>query len=379
MEDTNNIYPIRVLQIVGKICGGGVESVIMNYYRNIDRSRVIFDFIVEGNQSPEFDNEVNCLGGKVYYVTPYVNNIYYYMRDIYWIIAKNAYEIVHCNMNAMSVFPLFAAYLAGANIRIIHNHSTADKSERARAIIKYILRPFAPLFANRYLACSKLAAKWMYGQTGIDKKDVFVLNNAIDVDAFVFSGPIRERYRKKLGLSPKKLVIGHVGRFMHQKNHAFLVQIFSEIVKENNDAVLILIGDGPLKKEIEKKVEILGLKDNVMFLGLRKDVSLLYNVMDAFVLPSYYEGLPVVAVEAQANGLPCVFSDNITKESALTSSVSFQSLNSSAMEWSKTIQCVAKKRNRLAESELKDAGFDIKNMSNTLVDWYTYCLQNNRI
>jgi len=370
MEDgTLQHQPIRVLQVIGIVCGGGVEAVIMNYYRHIDRNRVQFDFVIDGYEESLLDEEIKKLGGRVYHVEPYRKNILKTMYQLYRIIKDNHYDIVHSNMNTLSVFALFPAWLAGTKVRILHNHSTAVKHEGMRTVMKKILRPLSPLFANRYAACSRLAGEWMYGKKMMESGKVKIINNAIDLNEYAFNESLRQKYRKELAIEENAFVVGHVGRFMYQKNHAFLIDIFAEIVKKKVNAILFLIGDGPLRQEMEEKVKAKGLTDKVKFLGLRKDVKALYNVMDVFVLPSWYEGLPVVSVEAQANGLPCFLSDMITPEAKLISSTRFLSIESEAGEWSKVI--IKSNPHRCnVKMEMEHAGFDIDKECETLQNMY---------
>ena len=361
--------PIRVLQIIGNVCGGGVEAVVMNYYRHIDRTKVQFDFVIDGYEKSLLDDEIESLGGRVYKVERYNKNIFRQIYQIYRIVKNNKYKIVHSHMNTLSVFSLFAAWLGGARVRIVHNHSTSASGERMRTIIKYILRPFSKMFANRYAACSRLAARWMFGDIE-GEKSVTIFNNAIDLDQFEYREDIRKEYRKSLGIPESTYVVGHVGRFMYQKNHAFLVDIFREILKKKRDAILLLIGDGELRLPIEKQVKGYGLEDKVRFLGIRCDVQKLYDVMDVFVLPSWYEGLPVVSVEAQANGLRSLLSDRVTSESKLTSFAEFYSLEDGAEKWAEYILCGGKERNLRVGQEMRMVGFDIKQQANKLMEWY---------
>ena len=196
------------------------------------------------------------------------------------------------------------------------------------------------------------------------------INNAIDLDEYAFSPEIRQQYRNELHIPDDTLVIGHVGRFVYQKNHAFLIEVFREVVKKHPNTILLLIGDGELRPEIEAKVQDYHLSDKVRFLGLRKDVKKLYNCMDVFVLPSWYEGLPVVSVEAQANGLLSIFSDRVTKESMLTCSASFLSLDSGSKAWASHLFYNYDGRNKDALTELQSAGFDIKERAKRLFNWY---------
>lgn len=323
---------IKILQIIGLSCGGGVESVIINYYRTIDKSKIQFDFVVHKNPYKVFSDEVKRIGGKIYEVTPYNKNVFLFTYEIYKIIKDGNYEIVHVNMNSLSVFPLFAAWLAGAKIRILHNHTTDSLAEGLRTILKRLLKPFAKMFANQYWACSRHAAVWMYGQKVVNEGKVTIINNAIDLDKFAFNQEKRDILRSKLGLEGK-FVIGHVGRFMKQKNHDFLIDIFAEVVKQKDNAVLLLIGEGVLMEDIRNKVINLHLIDKVFFLGVRNDIADLYNVMDVFLFPSLYEGLGMAAVEAQSNGLPVIASTEVPKEGNLSKNVINLYLSAGKEKW----------------------------------------------
>ena len=358
--------PVRVLQIIGIACNGGVESVILNYYRHIDKSKVQFDFVVHKNPSENFVKEVKKGGGRLYEVTPYMENVFAFTYEIYRIIRDGRYEIVHSNMNSLSGFPLFAAWLAGAKVRILHNHTTDTKAEGMRTVLKRVLRPFARMFANQYWACSELAAKWMYGEQVVSDGKVTIIPNAIDLKKFAFNQEKRDKLRSHLGIKAE-LVIGHVGRFMKQKNHDFLIDIFAEVVKEKPDAKLLLIGEGSLENKIKAKVARLSLENNVLFLGVRSDVADLNNVMDIFVLPSFYEGLPVVGVEAQANGLKCLFSERVTRESKILRETEFVLLKSGKDSWSCKILLEQYYRYE-NQSTLKF--FDIRNMAVDLQEKY---------
>ena len=361
--------PIRVLQIIGIVAGGGVEAVIMNYYEHIDRTKVQFDFIVHNDNKIDITQKVEAMGGKVYKVTPYYKNPIAFMHGIYKVIRDHHYRIVHSNMNTLSAFSLFTAWVAGAPVRILHNHSTSSPGETKRNIMKFMLRPFARLFANHYLACSRLAGEWMYGRKMMDSGKVTIVNNAIDLKKYAFNPQKRKILRKELGLADE-FVIGHVGRFMFQKNHEFLIDVFAEAYKKNPHMALLLVGDGPLRPAMEEKVRKLGLTGHVKFLGLRNNVQDFYHVMDLFILPSHYEGLPVVGVEAQANGLLCLFSTKVTKETRLTHSAQFLDLEAGASMWAEGIISLKCERNKKAGDELRQAGFEINKETEKLVKFY---------
>lgn len=360
---------------MGIVESGGVEAVIMNYYRHIDRSKVQFDFVMHKGGNPRYIAEIKSLGGRVFEVTPYSKNIVSFTHEIYKVIKEGHYKIVHSNMNSMSGFPLFAAWLAGADVRILHNHTTDTKAEGIRTIIKRVLRPFARMFANQYWACSKLAGAWMYGQKAVDEGKVTIINNAIDLSKFGFKKEIREKLRKEMALEGK-FVVGHVGRFVKAKNHVFLVKVFAEIVKQKHNSMLLLIGDGPLYEDIQDMVRKLNLQENVKFLGVRGDVVDFYNVMDVFLLPSFYEGLPVVGVEAQANGLPLLCSDQVTKEIVISRSVKMLSLRFEAPLWA--CEALSAKRECFNEFEncIHNSSFDVCIESTNLQNKYYFFLED---
>lgn len=345
--------PIRVLQILGIVGGGGVEAVIMNYYEHINRDKVQFDFIVHENNIVDITDKVSKMGGRVYKVPAYNKNPVGFMWAVYKIIKAHHYQIVHSNMNTLSVFSLFPAWLAGAKIRILHNHSTSVASEKVRDFIKKILRPLAKLFSNKYFACSEYAAQWMFGDKAVHNGKVTIINNAIDLKKYSYDKNLRDKLRKSLGITDE-FVIGHVGRFMYQKNHNFLIEIFNEVLKVLPNSKLVLIGEGPMKYDIESKACSMGVKDQIIFLGLRDDVNKLYNIMDAFCFPSRYEGLGMVIVEAQANGLPIVMSDCIPKESILYSNlIKLCNLHDGAKVWSKELELISKNKCHIRKVENK--------------------------
>ena len=269
---------------------GGVESVVMNYYRNIDKSKVQFHFICDEDSTDIPYDEIEKLGGKVIVVPPY-QKLFKYQKELYKVFKENNYKIVHSHINALSVFPLRVAKKAGVPIRIAHSHSTSNKKEWKKNIVKNILRPFSKLYANKFFACTKHAGEWLFGKKIIERKELNVINNAIDLKKFEFNEKTREDLRKELGIKEDTLIIGHVGRFMKQKNHEFLIEVFKELIKKNDNSILMLIGQGPLLNDMKQKVRDLKIEDKVKFIGQVTDVEKYYNIMDVFLFPSIYEGL----------------------------------------------------------------------------------------
>ena len=350
---------IRIAQIMGKWVGGGVESVVMNYYRHIDRNKIQFDFICDDDSTNIPYEEIENLGGKVILIPPY-QKIFKYHKKLKKVLKEGNYKIVHSHINTLSVFSLFAAKSAGVPIRIAHSHSTTNKKEKKKNLLKQVLRPFSKVFATDYMCCSELAGRWLFGNKEYDKGNVYLLNNAIDLDKFKYDEKVRKTKRKELNIDDDTLVIGHVGRFVEQKNHRFLIDIFNEVHKQNENSILLLVGQGPLMEEIKEKVKNLNLEKYVKFLGQRSDVSELYQAFDVFLLPSLYEGLPVVGVEAQATGLLCIFSDDMTKETKVLNTTKFLSLVQSSKCWADIIIKKFETFRRLnTKPEISDNNFDI--------------------
>lgn len=364
--------PIRIAQIMGKMNSGGVESFIMNYYRNIDRNKIQFDFIVDEDSTLPQRDEIKEMGGKIIEVPRY-QNILKYICYLTRVLKKNNYKIVHSHLNALSVFPLFCAYIAGVPIRIAHSHSTSNKDERLKDLVKKFLRIFSRLFATDYCACTKHAGEWLFGTKNVN--DIAIIPNCIDVKKFSYNEVIRNKIRKELNIE-NKFVIGHVGRFMKQKNHEFLIEVFQKVYLENKDSVLILIGDGPLEDKVKTKVKELGLENVVLFLGTKKNVNDYMQAMDIFVFPSLYEGLGMVVVEAQCSGMQCIVSNEVPKDVELTNNVSFLSLKSSE-KWKNEILNYTKKILDRANQEkfIIENGYDINSKENKLQKLYLYKIE----
>ena len=239
------------------------------------------------------------------------------------------------------------------------------------------LRPFSKKYATHYFCCSELAGRWLFGDKTYDRGNVFLLNNAINLDKFKYDKKIRDEKRKELELADNILAVGHIGRFVAQKNHIFLIDIFNEIHKKNDNAILLLAGQGPLQEEIKNKVHELGLESKVKFLGQINDTYKLYQALDIFVLPSLYEGLPVVGVEAQATGLLCELSNDMTKETKVLDTTRFISLNTSAEEWATIIlDDYSKFKRHDTTSEITKNNFNIKNETSKLENEYSELLTN---
>ncbi len=371
MSSKSEQKPVRVAYVIGKMCSGGVESVVFNYYRNIDHTKYQFDFYYDADSTVMPPQDLIDMGARFIEIPPY-QKIFDYLRVLKKEFRDNEYQIVHSHMNALSVFPLYAAKRAGVPVRIAHSHSTAGKGETKKNIVKNLLRPFSRLFPTHLFACSEMAGKWLFGS----KAKFEIINNAIDLSKFTYHPEIRNDVRRELGIEGK-FVVGHIGRFCYQKNHDFLIDIFKEIHDKCSNAVLIMAGEGELEPHIREKVAQMGLSDCVKFLGVRRDAPRLYQAMDVFLLPSRYEGLPVVGVEAQAAGLPLITTDLVTKETKILASTRFLNSADSVSQWADAVLDSVKDYERHdTVQEMCQAGFDIEAEAQKLMERYDSMTEN---
>lgn len=371
MTNFETAAPTRVLHVCGSLAGG-VGSVLLNYYRHVDRSRVQFDFLVHNEPAPEVRAEVEALGGEIRVVTPKSKSLGRNLREtVAAINSETPHQAVHVHTASPTSFVyLAAAKLARKRIRIAHSHATslevAGGSLQSRA--HRVLRPALRWTATDMFACSAAAGDWLFGARA--RSSVRVLPNAIDTAVYAFSQWAREATRSELGVADR-IVFGHVGRYAEQKNHGFLIKVFSEIARLEPRAVLTLIGDGPLMGTVKQQVTAAGLDDRVLFLGLREDVAALMQAMDVFLLPSLFEGLPVVLVEAQATGLTCLASTEVTHEVALTNLIDFEDLAASPIKWAQHALALAERKRPIdLHLQVADAGYDIRQAGQRLTAFY---------
>lgn len=357
--------PVRVLQVVPNMDAGGIETFIMNIYRNIDRSKVQFDFLVHYKKPGFYDKEIQKLGGRIYRLSVREdNNVLKYLKDLDTFFKKHSeYNVVHGHMVSTAVFYMYYAKKYGVKLRIVHSHNTSTTSG-LKGITKAQLAKLSTIFANKYFACGVAAGNYLYGN-----RKFTVINNGIDLNKFKFNANVRNSYRKKWGLN-NKLVIGHIGRFNLQKNHVFLIKIFYKIHKMNPNSVLLLAGKGELESSIKKEVKKYNLENSVKFLGVRDDTPVLYQVMDVFLLPSLFEGVPVVAMEAQAAGVPVLASSSITKEIKLTPIVKFLNLKDSSIKWAEEAINLSRLKRMDYTEELARKGYDVKKEAVLIGNYY---------
>lgn len=354
--------PIRMLHIVTYMGRGGLETMLMNYYRAIDRAKVQFDFLTHRDFRADYDDEIEALGGKIYrlpnlnpFSRSYLGALDRFFRE------HPEYRIVHSHLDCMSAIPLKAAKKHGVPVRIAHSHSSRQDRD-LKYPLKLLFKRSIPGQATQLFACGKEAGKWMFGTD-----DFRVLNNAIDAERYRFDPVVRQEVRRELGIPADAPVVGHVGRFMAPKNHGFLLRIFAELP---DHARLLLVGDGELLAENERLAEELGVRDRVIFAGLRSDVDRMLQAMDVFVFPSLYEGLPLSVIEAQAAGLPCLISDKVPIECKKTDLVTQIPLDASPAEWAEAVLSAAEAPRGDTLAQIRETGFDIRANAEWLQNYY---------
>lgn len=346
---------IRILHFELSENVGGIESFLFNLYSNLNRDKFQFDFVTT-SEKPAFGEKLKELGGNIYKVSPY-RNLLAYRTDVRKILQRN-YDVVHVHKNSASnIIPLIEARRARVSRIIVHSHNTAPSKGKVTTILHQINKKRLYELSDIHLACSDVAGKWMYGDRKFE-----VVRNGIDTDKFRFDKNRRDVKRRELNVSDKTFVIGNVGRFTEQKNQVRLLDIYSEVKKKNSDSRLLLIGEGDLKESCVVKAKELGIEKNVMFLGNRNDVADLMQAMDAFVMPSLFEGLPIVGVEAQAAGAHVFLADTISKETEITSNVTWFGLEQTDEEIARMILSsgVSTDLERLkANKDVRKAGYDM--------------------
>lgn len=329
--------PLRVLHFQGRMGKGGAETFMMNAYRNIDRTKIQFDFLIyeDFEDVKPYNKEIHELGGKIYSVPNPNKNILGYIQGVKKLLKDKHFDIVHNEVFFGGGLNLWLAKQAGISKRVAHSHATTDGKGNnfVMVTIRNIFRRMLLKNATDYLACSYEAGIGLYGE---DHPFVFV-PNGIDLGSYENIPQSKEEIRNELNIPQNALVIGNIGRFEEQKNHDVLINIFEEIVKKRPNSHLILIGEGSLEDRIKNKVIKLDLQSKVSFLGLRDDIPQLLKAMDVFLMPSLYEGLPISAVEAQAAGLKIVLSTKVSKETALSENVFFISLEETPGKWAEKV------------------------------------------
>lgn len=359
----------KVLHILGGMGRGGAPSFIINNLEKIDDQKVQFDFLVRKDNCA-FNDVLKRHDSRLFVVPEFPSHAWSNMVETYKVFKQygKEYTAIHVHANALYyVLPFILAKLFGVKITILHSHNTQSNVKSLQAL-HYLNKLFVGFWANTFLACAVDAGKWMFG-----KKHFEVINNAVDVNKFIFNQANRSAIRLELGIPESSYVIGNVGRFEEVKNHRFIIDIFNEYLKVNSNAYLLLPGDGSLWQEMDDKVKSLGISDKVRLTGVRSDIDKMYSAMDLLLMPSHYEGLPFVLIEAQCAGLKCMISENVTEECILTDLCCVESLSHDASEWSNRLANISDTsydRSQYAKV-VKEKGYDINDTAQRLTEIYT--------
>lgn len=363
---------VRVLQVVTYMGRGGLESMLMNYYRHIDREEVQFDFLVHRQERAAFDDEIESLGGRIYRLPRLVPWSKNYLAALNRFFDEHSeHKIVHVHQDCLSSVILKVAAQHNVPVRVAHSHS-ANQDKNLKYPIKLWYKRVIPKYATNLFACGKGAGDWMFGGASYQ-----IINNAIDVVACAYNPTKCQEMRRQLGLE-NEFTIGHVGRFNQPKNHPFLLDIFAALLRREPKAVLLLVGGGEDMTKIQAKAQALGVAEHVRFLGIRSDVADLMQAMDVFVFPSLYEGLPVTMVEAQAAGLPCIISDKVPPECILTEGlVDVLPLSAEPEIWAAKILEKKNLPRTDRRSKIAAHGFDITTEAVKLQEFYLKAYEQN--
>ncbi|MFB5282765.1 glycosyltransferase [Peribacillus sp. Hz7] len=363
---------IKVLHVVSSLDGGGVESMLYNYYSHIDRSGVRFDFIVHGNNIGMLEEKFHCLGSKVFHVTPKRNSFRKNMLEINKILRNEKYDIVHCHQNFSNFSTLFLARMNQVPVCISHAHGCKEIKSIKEKTKNYTLRLLNKSCANYFFSCGIEAGKWLHGQNWSPSEKNILMNNAIDVNKFSYDLGVRKNYRKKFNIEDK-IVLLHVGRFSDEKNHLFMVDIIEQLSKQNEKCILLFAGNGATEGAVKKCVHEKGLTDKIMFLGVRSDIAELVNAADIFLLPSKNEGFPVTLIEAQSTGINIFASNKVTKETAITNLIEYLPIENVDIWVEKIIESkIVLRKSRKADVEKE--GYSINIQADKYKKWLEKCL-----
>lgn len=370
---------IKVLHLFTTLDGGGVESFLYNYYLHIDRNDISFDFVVPGNKKGYLEEPVINLGAKVFHVNTLRDNPIKQILQLVNIIKSEKYDIIHCH-GYKSAIGIIIAWFMNCKVRIIHSHMAFVPENKIQRLIRKITTCIVKKLSTAWFACGNDAAKWLFGDKAFHENKVVIINNAIDLNKFKFNQEKRNRIRCSLDVE-SKLVLGNIARLTDQKNQVFLLKLLSKLKNIRHDVICLFIGNGEDKELLLQKSKELNVEDNVTFLGMREDVPDLLSALDIFVLPSKYEGLPVVLAEVQASGLVSMASEKITREINVTGLIDYLPIDSEndLNLWVDKICDLDFELDRIKKAELMIGGkYDISYQTKKLTQIYYILVGSNK-
>ena len=366
---------IKVLHCVGRMDRGGLETFIMNIYRNIDKELIQFDFLVSSNQPGDFNEEIRALGGEIYFIPNprRAQDFLKYYKKLKALIFSNNYEVVHSHVMFFSGMNALIAKNSKVPVIISHSHNISDSKEDTfiRNSYRKFFRKLILKNSTHLLGCSKEAITYLFND--LNDPRILDVKNGIYVEEFIkpLSISNRKKYLDEIGIPNNSKLVGHIGRFHHQKNHLFLIDIFKEISKMDDDYYLILVGKGDLEDKIKNKVVNLGLESKIKFLGVRDDIEKIIKLFDVFCFPSQYEGLGIVLIEAQAAGIPCFVSDTIPYEAEMDPDIYKRlPLNKEPEYWANTIINTDMRKSLNSYKKVIIKGYSIEETVKTLESLY---------
>lgn len=359
--------PIRILHVLGLFDYGGAESLVMNLFRHMDRSKIMFDFVVHSEEEGAFEEEAKQLGATIYRVPQYTGKNHFKYRNTWEKLFQKHREYTVIHGHVRSTANIYLKIAKGYGLKTIaHSHSISSGTGLS-AMVKNVMQRGIRKKTDYFLACSEEAGRWLFGKKVVKQSNFYIMNNAIKAEQYIFNSDIRKKSRNKLGIT-NEIVIGHVGRLHESKNHLRLLSIYRDFLQLEPNSLMLLIGDGDLKEAIENKITELKLTDNVKMLGSRNDTHELLQAMDVFLFPSLYEGLGISVVEAQANSLPSLVSTVIPKEAYFTETVTSLPLEGKDSEWAKVLNqlSIQGRKVQVTFEDIKKAHYDISEIS----QWY---------
>lgn len=355
---------IKIAQIMGRLSAGGVESVVFNYYRKIDKNMIQFDFFYD--EDSEISPPIDLIEqGANFYPIPSYKKLFPYMKKLEYYFNLNQYKIVHSHVNSLSVIPLYVAKKANIPVRIAHSHSVPGGKEFLKNVIKKTMRITSKIYATDYFACSRMAGEWLFGKKEYEQGNIYIMKNAVDWSKYKIDKATQIKYKREYGLMDK-FVIGHIGRLTYAKNHTFMIDILEEILKIKPNAVLFLVGDGERRQNIIRYIEKKNLLGKVIMAGAVHNAWEYYGLIDVMIVPSFFEGLSMTSIESQISGVPVVVSNAVPDDVLISNSCKKLEIDS-AKKWANTIISMKKDNFKLND---KSEDYNIDNVVEKLSDWY---------
>lgn len=358
----------RLLCLLSNMNAGGAETFLMKIYRKIDRSRYQLDFCVNSKERCFYEPEIEALGGRIYRIPSKSENLKMFQEKLRLIITENKYQyVLRITANAAGLMDLKIAKRSGAKVCVARSSNSNSEEGLKNKIAHFLGKLLYLRYVDIGIAPSKLAAEYTFGKMSVRRKKISIIHNALDTDIYEYSKLGRKCIREEFNISDDDIVVGNIGRFMVQKNHKFIIDVFEQVHKKNSNTYLMLVGNGELENEIRDKVSKKGLQKFVIFTGVRSDIPKILSSMDVLLMPSLYEGMPNTVIEAQATGLPCVISDTITREADITGLVKYVPLSQSYEVWGDSVLTSISNSRLNTRKNFTENNYDIDSVSKQFV------------